>query len=183
MPRRQPRWPSIGLNSCSSAARRLSVIDADPDGLGQLGEFGVGVRQEFVERRIEQADRYRQAAMTSKIPAKSARCSGSSLASAARRSGLVFGQDHLAHSGDPAGVKEHVLGAAQARPPRRQTGAQCGNRPGFRHWCALSCGGACQPSPSTRAEIADQLGLDGRHLARPSHRPVAPSRVMTDRLP
>ena len=38
------------------ARAALEVIDADARSLGQFGELLVAVRQEFVQRRIEQAD-------------------------------------------------------------------------------------------------------------------------------
>jgi hypothetical protein len=52
-------------------------------------------------------------AMISNSATKSARCIGSSLASALRRPS-VLGEDHLAHGEDAALLEEHVLGAAKA---------------------------------------------------------------------
>ena len=49
-----------------------------------------------------------------KIPSKSSRWSGRSLASALARARSVVGEDHLAHGGDALLVEEHVLGAAEA---------------------------------------------------------------------
>jgi hypothetical protein len=40
---------------------RFSVVDADADAFGHFLELLVGMRQEFVQRRIEQADGDRQA--------------------------------------------------------------------------------------------------------------------------
>ena len=51
--------------------------------------------------------------MASKIPSKSARCIGSSLASARRRPPSSRATIILAHGGDPVALEEHVLGAAQ----------------------------------------------------------------------
>ena len=62
MARRQPRKPSIGLNSCSSRARSASLLRVGAHRRGDLGDLLLGVRQEFVQRRIEQADRHRQPA-------------------------------------------------------------------------------------------------------------------------
>ena len=64
---------------------------------------------------------------------KSARCIGSSLASAARRALLVFGQDHLAHRADAVLVEEHVLGAAEpdALGAEFDRGARVGRRVGI----------------------------------------------------
>ena len=81
MPRRQPRWPSIGLNSCSSSTRlqqfgqlllQIARLDAvllrhlllhRLAGVRQPGEihhqvFALG--QELVQRRIERADHHRE---------------------------------------------------------------------------------------------------------------------------
>ena len=49
-----------------------------------------------------------------KIASKSARCIGSSLASARWRPAVVLGDDHLAHRGEAVALEEHVLGAAEA---------------------------------------------------------------------
>jgi hypothetical protein len=68
-------------------------------------DLGLGVRQELVQRRIEQADRDRQAGHDLEQLDEIARCIGSSLASAARRGLLVVGQDHLAHGADAVSSK------------------------------------------------------------------------------
>src|SRR5690606_7935648 len=39
----------------------LEMIDTDAERIGELGELGIPVRQELVQRRVEQADRARQA--------------------------------------------------------------------------------------------------------------------------
>ena len=49
-----------------------------------------------------------------KIPSKSARCIGSSLASARSRPAVSWRHDHLPHRGEPLALEEHVLGAAEA---------------------------------------------------------------------
>jgi hypothetical protein len=62
MPRRQPRKPSIGLNSCSSCTRCM-IFSRD----GMLAASARGplrslrVRQELVQRRVEETDRRREA--------------------------------------------------------------------------------------------------------------------------
>ena len=62
MPRRQPRWPSIGLNSCSSWTRCCDRFDGlTPIFCASIVLRAVIVRQELVQRRIEQADRCGQA--------------------------------------------------------------------------------------------------------------------------
>ena len=61
MPRRQPRKPSIGLNSCSSLHALGDLLDRDAQLLRQIVLRAVVVRQEFMQRRIEEANRRRQA--------------------------------------------------------------------------------------------------------------------------
>src|SRR5213075_3016483 len=56
IPSRQPRCPSIGLNSCSSCTRR-NLLSGDAEFICQLILLGVIVRQKFVKRRIEKPDR------------------------------------------------------------------------------------------------------------------------------
>ena len=59
--RRSPRWPSIGLASCSCCTRFFTCSQRQAEALGQLGLVLLVVRQELVQRRVEQADRDRQA--------------------------------------------------------------------------------------------------------------------------
>ena len=62
MPRRQPRKPSIGLNSCSCLhALAESSRPATPSFFARSACCSRRVRQELVQRRIEQADRRRAA--------------------------------------------------------------------------------------------------------------------------
>ena len=103
-------------------------------------------------------------AMIRKISAKSPRWAGSNLSSARAAAGLVLGEDHLADVGDPLGVEEHMLGAAQADP----LGAELARGAAVER--RLGIGAHAEPAllvgpGHQRAEIADQLGLDGRHLA------------------
>ena len=112
MPRRQPRWPSIGLNSCSSSTRRAIASAGMPIFLASSACSAVGVRQELVQRRIEQADRHRPAVHRPEqavevLPLERQQLGQRLLAIVER-----VGQDHLAEVVDV--VEEHVLGAAQA---------------------------------------------------------------------
>ena len=61
MPSRQPRKPSIGLNSCSALTRSAMTSGETPSSLGHLCLALVVVRQELVQRRVERADRHRLA--------------------------------------------------------------------------------------------------------------------------
>ena len=117
-----------------------------------------------MQRRIEQADRDRQPGHDPEDLGEVAALVGQQLGERGAAAGLVLGEDHLAHGGDPLGVEEHVLGAAQADALGAELarGAAVGGVSAlvrtFRR--RLRVGPFHQ-----RAEIADQLGLDGRHLA------------------
>ena len=66
MPRRQPRWPSMGLNSCSSSTARSSFAPCAICRLvlrlalraqgGDLHHQLLALGQELVQRRVEGAD-------------------------------------------------------------------------------------------------------------------------------
>ena len=103
-------------------------------------------------------------AMISKIAWKSARCSGSSLASAARRPASSSARIIWRTAEMRAGIEEHVLGAAQAdalgAELARHAAIGRGLGIGAHLHAAVPVGPAHQ-----HAEIADQFGLDGRHLA------------------
>ena len=75
----------------------------------------VFMRQEFVQRRVEETNRRRQAFQLLE-DADEIVASGRAaiLASAFLRSSEVVGQDHLAHGVNAVALEEHVLGAAQA---------------------------------------------------------------------
>ena len=116
MPRRQPRKPSIGLNSCSSLTRCGDLLGRDAELLRQLGLLRlVVVRQELVQRRVEQADRHRLALQRAEDAGEVVALERQQLGERRlRASSSVVGQDHLAHRVDAVALEEHVLGAAQA---------------------------------------------------------------------
>ena len=88
------------------------MIDPYAGGIGQLLELGIALRQELMQRRVEQADGARQARHFREnlfeVASLSRQQQGERLAAA----GLVVCEDHLADRADPIGVEEHVLGAA-----------------------------------------------------------------------
>jgi hypothetical protein len=67
-----------------------------------------------VERRIEQADGDRQPGHDPEDLLEVAALLGKQLGERGAAALLAVGQDHLANRGDPRGIEEHVLGAAQA---------------------------------------------------------------------
>ncbi len=72
------------------------------------------MRQELVQRRIEQADRDRQAVHDAEQLVEVAALHRQDLRERRAARGLVVAEDHLAHGEDALGLEEHVLGAAQA---------------------------------------------------------------------
>ena len=134
MPSRQPRWPSIGLNSCSSAARRRSASTPTPAARGDLGELLLAVRQEFVQRRIEQADGDRQAGHDPEDLGEIAALGGQQLGERARggrprpRRGSSGGRWRSARR------RRTYARCGTGRCPRRRTRARCGSRAASRHW-------------------------------------------------
>ena len=99
MPSRQPRMPSIGLNSCSSLTRRAIASAVTPILLGQL-RLALGRRAAGTRAAADRAVRIVTGwpFIARNRPSKSSRWNGSSLASAFSRSSGVVGQDHLAQS-------------------------------------------------------------------------------------
>ena len=78
-----------------------------------LGNLLLRLRQEFVERRVEQADRHRQA-MHDREELREVRSlhrqeSIKGLATAR----FILGKDHLAHHLDAVALEEHMFGPAQ----------------------------------------------------------------------
>ena len=146
---RQPRWPSIGLNSLKPATLRFEPRRADAHGRRHLADGRLAVRQKFVQA-ADRAGGWSPAApaMISNSSMKSLRCMGRSLASAARLPSVVVGEDHLAHRHDAALLEEHMLGAAKPDAVGAEGKRAGGRRWAYRRWRAPSCGGTDRPSPS-----------------------------------
>ena len=77
-------------------------------------DLGLGVRQEFVQRRIEQPDRDRQALHDLEQLDEIRALHRQQLRQRGAAGLLVLGEDHLAHGADAGLLEEHVLGAAKA---------------------------------------------------------------------
>ena len=184
MPRRQPRWPSIGLDSCSMAARwrdrrrrrcrrprrprrsRPSVCGRNSCSGGSSSRIVTG-----------------RPVMMRKISTKSSRCIGSSLASAARRPALVVGQDHLAHRDDAVGRRRTCARCGRGRCPRRRSARAVRASVG-RVGVGAHLQRADRVGPAhQRREIAGQLAA-GSSAPRPaSPRRCEPSMVMMSPSP
>ena len=129
MPRRTPRWPSIGLNSCSCSTRASSCLLArrapcpsarSPPCAAISTISSSRLRQELVQRRIDGADRDRRALHLLEHAVEVLALQRQQLVERGAAIGFVVGQDHPLHDRDAALAEEHVLGAAQADAARAE---------------------------------------------------------------
>ncbi len=111
---RQPRKPSIGLNSESSCARCLSFSTLTSGRGCDLRDFGFGVRQEFVQRRVEQLDRDRQSLHDLEQPDEVLALHRKKFRERRAAALLIISENHFAHGENPVFIEKHVLGAAEA---------------------------------------------------------------------
>ena len=102
----------IELVQFGGAALELGRVGAH--GGGDFGDLAFAMRQEFMQRRIEQADRHRQARHDLEQFREIAALHRQQLGERGATALLVVGEDHLAHRDDAVAVEEHVLGAAEA---------------------------------------------------------------------
>ena len=77
-------------------------------------DLGLGVRQELMQRRIEQPDGHRQALHDFEQFDEIGALHRQQFRQRGAARLLVLGEDHLAHGADAGFLEEHVLGAAQA---------------------------------------------------------------------
>ena len=105
------------------------------------------LRQKFMQRRIEQADRHRQAGHDLEELGEIAALHRQKLGERGAAALLVIGQDHLAHGDDAVGFEEHMFGAAEADAFGAEFARHRARRPASRHWRARPCGARCRPSP------------------------------------
>ena len=154
-----------GVEFVQFACAATQLLDVDAGRLGQFLELGVAMRQELVQRRVEQADRAWQARHDLEDGDEVAALFGQQLVERGATAGLGIGENHFAHRADAAGIEEHVLGAAQADA----LGPELARHAAF--GLGLGIGAHTHPAVLVgpfhqRAEIARQLGLDRGDLAR-----------------
>ena len=143
---------------------------------GDFRDFLFGVRQEFVQRRIEQPDGDRQRAHDLEQLDEIRPLHRQKFCERCAARGLVLREDHLAHGADAVLVEEHMLGAAQpdALGAELERGAGVGRRIGIGAHFELAHG----VGPfHQRAELAGELRLAHRHACPASTWPVEPSMV------
>ena len=114
MPRRQPRKPSIGLNSCSCSTRCVDFLGGDAELLAELGLLLRRVRQELVERRVEKTNRRRISVQRLEDAGEVVPLIRQQLGECRLPCLDGLGQNHLTHRVDTVALEEHVLGAAEA---------------------------------------------------------------------
>ena len=97
------------VQAISSLAQLLGV---DVHGGSYFGDFLFRLRQEFMQRRVKQANCDRQTIHDFKQFDEIGALHRQQLVEGRTTSFLVVGQDHFAHGDDALAFKEHVLGAA-----------------------------------------------------------------------
>ena len=102
----------VDLGELAGAGGDLGLRKAH--GLGERLDFLGLLRQELVQRRVEQADGHRQAAHDLEELDEVGALHRQELVERGAALGVGVGEDHLAHHGDPLGGEEHVLAAAEA---------------------------------------------------------------------
>ncbi len=130
---RHPRWPSIGLNSCSASQRASTSRCGQALGALRPGvevphepfHLLVVVRQELVQRRVEEADDDRVPLHDLEELVEVGLLHRQQACEVAPALLHRAGDDHLAEDVDAAVGEEHVLGAHQpdaARPEAAREG-------------------------------------------------------------
>ena len=107
----------------------LQALERTPDLLRKSVKLVIRVRNELVKRRIEQADRDRQALHLAEEAFEVALLHRQDLGQSAFAAVLRVGEDHLANRVDAIGLEEHVLGTAKPDAlgaELRETLASCG---------------------------------------------------------
>ncbi len=169
MAMRQPRKPSIGLNSASSRARSASFLGSAPMAAATSAISSSPCGRNSCSGGSSSRMVTGRPPMISNSSTKSARCIGNSLAKRGAARFLVVGQDHLAHRLDALLVEEHVLGAAEpdafGAEPHRRLGV--GRRVGIGAHAELAhfVGPADQRGKFAGELRLDHVDLAGQHLA------------------
>ena len=150
------------MNSCSASRAAADLAAVDAEGGRDVGDLRLALRQELVQRRVEQADRDgepgHRAQDAGEVLALHREDPGERLAP----SGLVGCEDHAPHGEDAVLAEEHVLRAAEADAFRAE-GARSGGVLG-----GVGVGAHTQSPPAVRPAhqppvLVGQRGLDQRY--------------------
>ena len=113
------------------------LLDRDAHFLGEIVLGGVVVRQEFVQRRVEEADGRRQTLQFLEDARRSLRfLIGQEFRQRFFAVGDVLGENHFAHGVDAIAFEEHVFRAAQADAAWRRTRRRWRSARDCPRWCA-----------------------------------------------
>ena len=166
-----------GWTRAARSARRLSFATATPAGRGDLGELGLVVRQELVQRRVEQADGAPAGRPSPEDPDEVGALVGQQLGERARggpprrRRGSSRARRRCARR------RRTCARCGTGRCPRRRTRAPCGVGGGVGVGADLHAAVACRPTPSAcrsrRPARARSVGTSPSMTS-----PVVPSIVM-----
>ena len=104
----------MGLNSCKIGHAARDRFYGDAELPGEFLLLLLGLRQKFVEGRVEQADGCRQPVEGAEDPGEILLLVGEQLGHRGLARFLGRREDHLAHRVDAVTFKEHMLGAAKA---------------------------------------------------------------------
>ncbi|MNQ73274.1 hypothetical protein D3C85_880010 [compost metagenome] len=152
----------VGLVQFTRATLQLGGVQTRTGGQGV--DVGVGVRDELVQRRVQQADRHRQTGHDGEQVGEVGLLEGRDLGQGDAAALLVVGQDHLAHGGDAGLVEEHVLGARQADALGAEAARGLGVQRGLGVGADLQATHAVGPGHQG-LEVARQFRLDHGHGA------------------
>ena len=132
--------------------------------LGHLFDLVIGLRQELMKRRVEQADRDGQTRHDLEQLDEVVPLHRQDLGKSCAAGLHLVGDDHFSHRHDALGIEEHVFGAAQADPFRAEVARGAGIERGFGIGAHTHAAEGISPGHQ-QGEIARELGLDGGHLA------------------
>ncbi len=124
----------------------LDLLDGDAHGLGHFLLAGFIVRQELVQRRVQEADGRRAAIQGLEDADEVLALERQQLGQGLFAAGDVIGQDHLAHRDDAVAFEEHVLGAGQADALGAEAGRPRRCHAACRRWCGRPACGTCRPA-------------------------------------
>ena len=165
----------VELVECRGALAEACRLDRHC--LGHLGDLGVALRQELVERRVEEADGHRQPVhdreQLDEIGAlhRAGACRGRRGAPLHRRRGSSRAPRRCGPPG------RTCARCGRGRCPRRRKSARPARRPGSRHWRGPASAAPGRPTPSAcRSRRKAPAGASATTPASTS--PVEPSTVM-----
>ena len=107
-----PAMPQHRVGFLQAQGALPCQIHRHPDSLCHLCQFCIAMRQEFMQRRVQQTNGYRQARHDSKQLGKVLFLHWQQLIQRLFAPGLFYRHDHLAHGHNTIFVKEHMFGAA-----------------------------------------------------------------------